>query len=189
MLNSIVLVDLFNVGPNVKTDRDYEDLLVFVGDLIRTVVVEQPPANAVCDVQCRLYGGFMDRLGTPTEHYVRTNRKIRMLRSLERRVRIRPTIARSLAEHPNAHLQGTYKNGGQKMVDQMLALDAYHFAERQEFDCISLIANDDDYVPIVMTIGHKFSRPVRWLRKRATGSNDHHFSKSNVAVLDDGMWK
>lgn len=185
----VVLVDLFNVGPNVRTDRDYDDLLDLVGDLIRGVVVEPADHGDICDVECRLYGGFVDRRGGPTEQYVRTIRRVRRLQTLESRVRIRPTIVRSLAAHPGAQFHGTYKNGGQKMVDQMLALDAYHFAESDFFDCVGIIANDDDYVPVVVAIGHKFHCPVRWLRKRTTSPNDHHFSPENVTVLEDGMWR
>ncbi|MET8655005.1 hypothetical protein [Nocardia aurea] len=189
MSETVVLVDLFNVGPSVRTDRDYEDLLSLVGDLIRDVIVESGSNNDIHDVECRLYGGFVDRKGGPTEQYTRTLRKLRRLRTLERRVRIRPSIARSLAAYPGVHLYGTYKNGGQKMVDQMLALDAYHFAESENFDCVSIIANDDDYIPVIVTVGKRFNCPVRWLRKRSSGYNDHHFSETNVTVLENGMWK
>lgn len=184
-----MLVDLFNVGPGAKTDRDYEDLMTLVGDLIRGSLVNRTKSSEVHDIDCRLYGGFTSIRGTPTEQYSRTLKKIRLLRTLEDRVRIKPHIAKALALVPQAMLIGTYKNGGQKMVDQMLALDACHFAESAVYDRVCIIANDDDYVPAVLTMSRKYQCPISWLRKRATAENDQWFGGTTVSMLYDGAWK
>lgn len=182
-------MDLFNVGPGAKTDRDYEELMTLVGDLIRGSLVKPTDGDDIHDIDCRLYGGFTNIRGASTEQYSRTLKKIRFLRTLENRVRIRPYIIKALALVPQAMLIGTYKNGGQKMVDQMLALDACHFAESGTYDQICIIANDDDYVPAILTMSKKYQCPVNWLRKRSTAENDRWFGGTNVSMLQDGAWK
>lgn len=160
-----------------------------VGELIRGVLVPNVPQNEIHDVDCRLYGGFSDRRGGPTEQYSRTLRKLKYLTSLDRRVRIRPHIARSLAPWPNFLFNGTYKNSKQKMVDHMLALDAVYFAESGDYDCLCVIANDDDYVPAIFSVGNRDNLPVRWLRKRITAENDHLFDGLKVTMLSDRGWQ
>jgi hypothetical protein len=185
---AVVLVDLFNVGPSARTRTDYEELVLLVGNLIRDTLLKPVPEGAIIDVDCRLYGGFSDVRGNPTEQFVQTQRVINRLRSLERRVRIRPQLVRALAPMPGAIFVGTYKNGGQKMVDQMLAIDAYHYAELGQDYEIGLIANDDDYVPMMLTIAGKFKCGIRWLRKRPIGTNDHLFRNLNISMLRNECW-
>jgi len=182
----LALVDLFNVGPAAKTDRDYEDLLDLAGELIRRAV-GKPPSATTIEVGCRLYGGFTNVRGDPTEQHARTLKKLRRLRSVQDGVRILPEIARSLGCMPNAVLSGTYKNGGQKMVDQMLAHDVYHFAGTRQYERIVLVADDDDYIPAIISTGLKTTVELLWLRRRATGLNDE-IVPTNVVLLTDGAW-
>lgn len=187
-LVSVALVDLFNVGPGARTDHDYEDLMNHVGDLVRRVLVPPVPVGHVHDVDCRLYGGFMDRTGAVTEQFVRTQRQLRTLTGIQERIRIRPQLVRSLACLSMRPLIGTYKNRGQNMVDQMLGQDLLYYAYGVDYDYILLIANDDDYVPTVLTAAVQTRRPIRWLRRRPSSENDPLLLEFGVTFLMDGTW-
>ncbi|MEU2662678.1 hypothetical protein [Micromonospora sp. NPDC007220] len=184
----IALVDVFNVDPGVRTDRDYEELVDLVGQLLQ-VSLRAPRRDGIVDVDCRLYGGFTDRIGNPTEQFNRLRKQLRRLQGLREGMRVRPSIARSLACQPSAILVGTYKNGGQKMVDQMLAQDALHFARIGGHDTVVVVADDDDYLPAMLTLATQTRTPLRWLRRRSTTANDPHFSNLSVTFLVDGSWR
>jgi hypothetical protein len=188
-LSSVALVDLLNVNPAAKTDHDYEDLMDLVGDLIRRTLAPDTPTGQVHEVDCRLYAGFTDRHGGATEQYTRTLRQLRRLTGLQDRVRIVPRIARALACFPYTNLRGTYKNGAQKMVDQMLGHDALFYARLGTYDSMLIIANDDDYVPALLTVATQTRKAVKWLRKRSVAENDRLFSGLPLVFLNDGAWQ
>ncbi|MFE0591514.1 hypothetical protein [Micromonospora echinospora] len=185
---AIALVDVFNVGPWARTDRDYEDLVELIGELVRRALPDKRE-SAISEVECRLYGGFTNRVGDPTEQMTRLRRQLRKLGGLKEGVRILPSIAQSLACLPFATLAGTYKNGGQKMVDQMLAQDALFFARLKRHDVAIVIADDDDYLPAMLTVGAQTGMPLRWLRRRPSAINDVHLARMDVKLLADGAWR
>lgn len=188
MVQSVALVDLFNVTPSVRTRRDYEDLADLLADLIQRVLVPSHIPGVVHEVECRLYGGFTDRNGGSTEQFSQTQRQLSRLSGRRNGVRIVPHIARSLAFYPGANLRGTYKNQGQKMVDGMLSHDAYYFAKMQFYDYISIISDDDDFVPAALAIAVDTDIPVRWLRRRPLAENDRLFAQKNISFLYDRVW-
>ena len=130
----------------------------------------------------------MDRHGNPTEQYVRLQRQRMRLIGIKSAVRIRAELVTSMSFAPDAKLIGTYKNGGQKMVDHMLALDAIHLGNLNNYDSLLLITNDDDFVPAIIALSRNNDIPIRWLRKRQNGMNDHLFVNSKVIFLCDQSW-
>lgn len=184
----MALVDLFNVGPTARTDHDYEDLMDLVGDLIREGL-PRPAPGQVNEVDCRLYGGFFNKQGDPTEQHVRALRAVTRLTGIQQATRIRAQLATSLAYLPATILRATYKNGGQKMVDQMLANDAVHFSGSGDFSPILIIADDDDYVPSVAAIGRQKKMPIIWMRRRAVSYNDTLLRALNVTLTTSGRWQ
>lgn len=184
----VALVDLFNVSSSPKTDIDYEEALLLVGELIRRSVANASSQNRTLEVTCRLYGGFVNVNGDPTEQYSRLLPKLRLLRGIESGVRILPEAARALRCMPDALLHGTYKNGGQKMVDQMMAHDAYELAIQGEHSVLLMISDDEDFVPCILTIASRTTTPVRWLRKRPATRNDHYFPTNSVQILTHKAW-
>lgn len=188
-LEVIAFVDLFNVSSSPRTNLDYEDALLFVGDLIRDSVAAAAPTQETAHVTCRLYGGFVDVNGGPTAQYSGVLRKLRVLRGLESGVRIVPEVARTLRCRPLSVLLGTYKNGHQKMVDQMMAQDAYDAASDGEYGALLMISDDEDFVPCVITIASRTVTPVWWLRRRAETRHDAHFREDRVTLLTDRRWK
>lgn len=186
----MALVDFNNLNSSAS---DNEDLILdtfdVLAELIRRVILpEAGKQNAPYDVECRLYDGWVDVAGGYMSKYRKVTRLLPRLRGLERNIRILPTVAVGLACRPDATLIGTYYKRGQKMVDQMLAQDAIHYAASREYDEILLVADDEDYVPSMLVLGTAGHVPVRWLRKRATGRNDLHFTGLPVTFLHDGIW-
>lgn len=159
-----------------------------LGDLVRRVLVPPVSVGEVYEVECRLYDGWLDWRGDPTEKHHRARRLLPRLLGVEQRVRLLPQIATSLACRPDAELTGTYKNRGQKMVDQMLAQDALYLSKLGQYDHLLVIANDDDYVPAMLAIAAEGSIPIRWLRKRRETEYDHHYSGLPIIFLTDGAW-
>ncbi|WP_433006262.1 hypothetical protein [Kribbella sp. CA-294648] len=186
----LALVDFNNVNPSVKSESEIRDTLELVGYLIRKTLPVNPKAlsSDACEVECRLYDGWVDKTGRYMEKYRLVQRSVSYLAGLESGVRIIPTVVTSLACMPSAQLVGTYKNSAQKMVDQMLAQDAHHYAHGAYHDGICLIANDDDYVPVALATAVRGSMPIRWLRKRTLAENDSHLLGVNVQLLNVIEW-
>ena len=83
-------------------------------------------------------------------------------------------------------LVGTYRDGGQKMVDGMISTDLVHLAPDRDRSLV-LVSDDDDFVPSAIAGGGLRSKrnPLFILRRKkkpGTGSNDHLLSASNVVV-------
>jgi hypothetical protein len=186
----MALVDFNNLSPAASDNEEFIlDAFDILADLIRRVVLpEACEQQAPYDVECRLYDGWIDVKGGYMSKYRKTVRLLPRLLGLERNVRILPTVAVGLACRPRATLVGTYYKGGQKMVDQMLAQDAIHYAASREYDEIIVVGDDEDYVPSMIALGTAGHAPVRWLRKRTAGRNDLHFADLPITFLHDGIW-
>ncbi|MEU6919385.1 hypothetical protein [Streptomyces olindensis] len=187
---NVALIDFNNLDPRANTRPTIQDSLELISSLIRKVFSPGKPTlpRDAIEVECRIYDGWVDRAGGYMEKYRIANSLLNTLRSLEDGVRIIPRLATSLACNPQAKLTGTYKNGGQKMVDQMLAQDAHFYSEQEEYDRILVVANDDDYVPAMMATSIRWGKPIAWIRKRPTTPHDMYFQALNVELINDPSW-
>lgn len=185
-LSVLTLVDLSSIAPRVRTAEDLIDGLLLVRDLVDRVVVPPRQMREVVDVDVRIYGGFFAHNGTATEQYAFLLRNIARLQGLSNGVRIRPTSVAALACRPAARIIGTYRDGRQRMVDQMLAQDARFLGPR--YDLVGLLADDEDYFPMVLALATEYTVPVRWVRQRPEGRNDAHLTGTRVSTLKDAAW-
>ncbi len=184
---TIALVDVSSICPS-GDERSHIDALDLIALLVRTGCgVEAPAPHAVHEVECRLYGGFRDIAGRPTERGTWLTRHIGQLRGLKDGIRIVPTMAESIASAPGALLSGTFANGVQKMVDTMMSEDAGEFARSGLHNSLLLLSDDDDFVPTVLAISRTTPSTVRWIRQRPIGRNDRHFGPTTV-LLTDSRW-
>ena len=186
---TVALVDFASLVPGPKSEGAYLDAIELLWELILEVVQPRRADEMVHEVQCRLYGGWFARDGSPTEQYAWILRNTRHLRGLRTGVRVVPTIIEALLCRPGVRLWGTYKNKRQKMVDHMLALDALSVARDGENPCILIISDDEDYTPVVLTIETETAAQVCWLRQHEPGSNDQHFDQSRVELMVSELWK
>ncbi|MEV6212622.1 hypothetical protein [Kitasatospora sp. NPDC051914] len=187
---NVALIDFNNLSPQANSQPTVLDTLELISILVRGHFSPGKltrPRDAI-EVECRIYDGWVDRAGGYMEKYRLANSQLGALQSLEDGVRILPRLVTSLACHPGAKLTGTYKNGGQKMVDQMLAQDAHFYSEQDEYDQILIIANDDDYVPAVLAASTRWGKPISWIRKRGSTPHDLHFNLLNVELLSSSSW-
>jgi hypothetical protein len=188
---NVALIDFSNLNPRASSKPIVFDTLELISSIVRRTFSPSKstlPRNAI-EVECRIYDGWIDRTGGYMEKYRIVNSLLAHLTSLESGVRIIPRIATSLACNPGIKLTGTYKNGGQKMVDQMLAQDAHYYAEQEAYDRILVVANDDDYVPAIMATSIRWGKPIRWIRKRPQSPHDSYFENLNVELFNDPSWQ
>ncbi|MGW0107466.1 hypothetical protein ACWD0B_19610 [Streptomyces cellulosae] len=187
---NVALIDFNNLNPRANTRPTIQDSLELISNLIRKVFSPGKPTlpRDAIEVECRIYDGWVDRAGGYMEKYRIANSLLNSVRSLEDGVRIIPRLATSLACNPQAKLTGTYKNGGQKMVDQMLSQDAHFYSEQEEYDRILVVANDDDYVPAMMATSIRWGKPIAWIRKRPTTPHDIYFRSLDVELINDPSW-
>lgn len=188
---ALVLVDLNNVDPTAKTEPTVRDVLDLLSVLIRGVLF--PPgrrsSRTALDVECRLYDGWIDRVGTKMEKYrLVDNLRPESLEGLASGIRVNVTLVTSLAAMPGAELRGTYINRGQKMVDQMLAQDLAFYCRDNTYGNISLIASDADYTPVALSVPAERRPSFTWLRARAEGLNDDHLLGAMISPIFDGRW-
>jgi hypothetical protein len=183
----IALVDIASVCPS-GNEQDHVDALELVGNMLRTMHGTTDASRSVVEVACRIYGGFRDIAGNPTERRTWLARNLNRLRGLADGVRLIPEIAESLAAAPEAMLVGTYANQRQTMVDGMIAEDAGLFARSADYQAVVLISNDDDFVPVAITIARATSTNLQWLRRRARGRNDELMG-SSVDFVTDWRWQ
>ncbi|MEU0937235.1 hypothetical protein [Embleya sp. NPDC005971] len=187
---NVALIDFHNLDPRATTRPTIQDGLELAAELVREIFspgMGTLPRNAV-EVECRIYDGWLNRAGGYMEKYRITSSLLDTVLSLEKGVRILPRLATSLACSPGSMLTGTYKNKGQKMVDQMLAQDAHYYSEQEDYDRILVIANDDDYVPAMIAAATRWGKPIVWLRKRSSTPHDAHFAALNVDLLTAPSW-
>jgi hypothetical protein len=179
-------MDLSSFAPRIRVEADVEDALHLVRDLLERVVVPERHGRGVAEVDLRVYGGFFAHDGTSTAPYSFLIRRMKAVEGLSNGMRIRVSPAVSLACKSSARIIGTYRDGRQRMVDQMLAQDALYLASN--YDVLGILADDEDYFPAILALSTLSKVPVRWLRQRPTGRNDAHLSTSRVLTLTDSAW-
>ena len=184
----LALIDFASVCTGPRSDAGVRDALDLVAELISEMVSRFGSGHDVHEVQCRLYGGWRDVTGKPTEHLVWVIRHLGRLRGLRGRMRIVPTVAEALACAPRKQLRATYRNRGQKMVDGMLAMDAHRYARFAEHSRIIVVSDDDDFVPVVLAITVETDASVVWLRQRTAALNDDCFDLGRTELVVSSLW-
>jgi hypothetical protein len=185
---SLALVDFASICPS-GGEPGHADALDLLAVMIRARC-GWPSAlrSTVHEVDCRIYGGFRDVAGSPTESRVWLTKHLARARGLKDGIRVVPVLVEAIACAPARTLIGTIANGRQKMVDAMIAEDLSLFARSGEHRSIMLISDDEDFVPVVLSVSRTTPTEVRWLRQRAVGRNDRHFEPS-VTLLTDARWR
>jgi len=184
---TIALVDLASVCPS-GNEQSHVDALDLIGVLVRGACGRKAEYPGIHEVECRVYGGFRDITGKPTERRAWLARNLAILRGLRDGVRIIPGIADSIVCASDVVLKGTYANGRQTMVDAMIAEDAESFARSGEHSSILLVSDDEDFVPVVLSISRTTNAVIRWVRQRPNGRNDDALGESTI-LLTDARWQ
>ena len=185
---SVALVDFASVCTSAKVDSVVRDSLDLLGVLIREVVKSRLSAGTTHEVDVRLYGGWRDISGQPTEQRVWITRHLNRLRSIQDRVRLVPTVVDSILSAPRFELHGTYKNRGQKMVDVMIVEDAHSVAQMPG-TILMLVSDDDDFVPAMLALTMTTPLVVLWLRQRVAAENDKYFRQGSIEMLVSPSWR
>jgi uncharacterized LabA/DUF88 family protein len=136
----------------------------------------------------RLYGGWLTLDNQLSHRGVWLLSEISNFRRKIEALRLRFTVVREILARSDLTLRGTYRQGGQKMVDVMIAVDLLSLAPERDTSLV-LVSDDDDLIPAVVAgAEHRNSRnPVHLLRRRkAAGSaqNDHVIQQCNVIIGD-----
>lgn len=170
---AIALVDYDNV--KLQQDKNPGDVSMNLADLVPVVVSEARKAlDQPRELLLRVYGGWID------EHGLQTTRAQWLLVGLSCfRGRTGPTIVKpmlvtALACRSTDTVVGTVRQTSsglrQKMVDNMIALDALYFARDHRLPVL-LFSDDDDLVPTAIVAGTIVdSVRFHWLRRRNVGS-------------------
>lgn len=175
--------------PSPKSAADTADGLELADAIVRRVVRERlQGGDLIHETRCRLYGGWFDINGNPLQQHGWVLAGLRGFGGLDGRVRTVGEVADSLGCHPAAKLVGTYKNQGQKMVDEMISLDALFYARSGDHASLLIVSDDDDFVPATIAVTQETSTTVCWVRQRAQSYNDHQLSPEAVELLTDPRW-
>lgn len=184
---SVALIDFRTLLNGPTSEAACRDAVDLAAELARSAIVpSEIRETAAHELRCRLYGGFRDRIGNPTPEYHGLLAHIEELRGLDRGVRTIPEIALNVLDLPKDDLVGTYRKGGQKMVDTAIAADASKLANQPLFS-LTIVSNDDDFVPVLLAVAH---RPmlVQWLRRPRAGDNDALLRREGIVTIWDPAW-
>ena len=181
---TLAVIDLASICPS-GDEQTHIDAMELLAIIVRESCGVEP--GDTHEVECRLYGGFRDITGIPTERGRWVVQHAELLRGLRDGVRIVPRIIEAPSSAPDAILVGTYANKKQKMVDGMIAEDLREAVREGNHTSLLLVSDDEDFVPVLLGLSRKTSAAVRWVRQRPTGRNDHHFRRG-VTFLMNERW-
>lgn len=181
----LALLDVSSLAPRIRTDLDAVEALNLARTLLRRALPRNTPSTII-DTDLRIYGGFFAHDGSQTDHYTFLRKALPRVQGLSDGLRVRPNLAGSLACRPSARIIGTYRDGRQRMVDQMLSQDARYLAPR--YDALTIIADDEDYFPAVLALATEHRGPISWIRQRALGRNDQHLQGTTVTTAFYPEW-
>lgn len=110
------------------------------------------------------------------------------LRGRQGPLRTRISLATEMVSRSDITLIGTYRDGGQKMVDGMISVDLMTLANDAECSLV-LVSDDDDFVPSMIGIGEtRNSRNplfvLRRQKKLGVAPNDKYMSSCNVVIAE-----
>lgn len=187
-MNGLALVDFENLYKDVGQHRGD---LTMVAQTIVTRVARKFASifPEVRSLDVRLYGGWTERLGGPTQHSVLLQAALPSMRGRRHGLIVRPILAESMLILPDLVLKGTYRwisgSPQQKMVDQMLGCDAIHTAQYVDL-YVAIVTTDDDLLPATITAHVSSPGTVVWMRNRPVGSacNDSELLDQGLYIVD-----
>ncbi|MBB5757784.1 hypothetical protein HNR00_002500 [Methylorubrum rhodinum] len=187
MKRTTALIDYDNI-MSVK-ERSITDVITNLSEMIPHLVFKiQALVPDVEEVNFRLYGGWSLRDGQSSQQCVWLLSEMGRFNRRHGSVRAKCRLARELIAQTDLSLVGTYRDGGQKMVDGMITADLIHLSNDEEISLV-LVSDDDDFVPGVITGSCLRSSKsplivLRPKRKKAEPLNDHHYKVCRVVTAE-----
>jgi len=170
---AVALVDYDNV--KIQEDRNAGDVGINLSDLVPTVVSEAARAlDHPKELLVRFYGGWIDEQAQHSRRAQWLLVGLSWYRGRSGPTIVKPTLVTSLACRTSDTLIGTVRQTPtglrQKMVDNIIAVDAQYFARDRGLPVV-VFSDDDDLVPAALAAG-SIAGSVRfhWLRRRKVGS-------------------
>lgn len=186
-MTAFALID-YDAAKAIRPERTAADAginLDFIGRGLSTTLTAL--GDTCRDVECRLYGGWVDQQNRTTANAVHVLSSLHVLRGRRNRQLFRPTLVMKGFRH-NERLVGTYRSNRrppcQKMIDTLITVDALHLATYPD-SLILLVSNDDDFTPPLIELAMFSDAQVTWCRPReiGTGLNDPCLEKAGVRLL------
>lgn len=181
------LVDYDNI-TSVK-ERRATDVVTNLSVMVPSIILKiQSLVPDVEEVNLRFYGGWSLRDGQSSQQCGWLLGEIGRFNRRHGSVRAKCRLARELIAQSELSLVGTYRDGGQKMVDGMITADLIHLSNDGEISLI-LVSDDDDFVPGVLTGARlrTLKNPlivIRSKRKTNVPLNDHHYQVCHVITAE-----
>ncbi len=183
---AVALVDYDNVKPG--EDRNVGDVVSNLADVVPKVVLEAHGAfEQPKELLVRVYGGWVDERGQHSRRAQWLLTGLPWYRGRSGSTIVKPTLVTCLACRNADILIGTvrYSSAGlrQKMVDNMITVDALHFVRDCDFPVL-LFSDDDDLVPAALAAKPASASRIHWLRRRKAGSgmNDALLRRAGVTL-------
>ena len=164
-----------------------------IEEVLNAVVGRFRRWRPVREIDVRLYGGWLDERGNPSENANTFMRLLPFLRGRWQGTLVRPSLAVALLRFPYLRLRGTVRGQSrrrrQKMVDQMIGCDAMYLAlSRLEDVPVAVFTADDDLLPPLLMASAYSGSDVQWMRGQGRPRpNDPQLSNLHIAI-DDGAW-
>jgi hypothetical protein len=169
---AVALVDYDNV--KIQEDRNAGDVGINLADVVPTVVAEAVRAlDQPKELLIRIYGGWIDEQGQHSRRAQWLLVGLGWYRGRSGRTIVKPTLVTSLACRTSDTLIGTVRQTStgprQKMVDNIIAVDAQYFARDRSLPVV-IFSDDDDLVPAALaTSSMAAALHFHWLRRRKAG--------------------
>jgi len=145
-----IFVDYDNTAL-YRPERTDDECYASLGSAIEKVkcfAKDRLKGAGVTELELRLYGGWIDVAGHPTERHLRLARCIRKIPTRICGLRLTAEII-TRPINVNQALVGSYKDGGQKMVDTMIVADILWCAYNWQSPML-VLSDDDDIIPGVL---------------------------------------
>ena len=182
-----VLIDYDNArAGSEKSSRDvYLNLSILVSSVserIHSLIADSE------EIACRLYGGWTSLDNQTTSQAGWLLSEVSKFRGRNGPLRTKMSLAMNVICRSDLSFVGTYRDGGQKMVDGMICTDLIHLAS-DDTQSLVLVSDDDDFVPSVIASAtlRSTKRPVYVLRREkkiGKGPNDHILRSANVIIAE-----
>lgn len=166
-----VFVDYDNFRLRIP-ERTAQDVEFNLGALIRHLLDEVRNFGGIREVDIRLYGGWLDEVGSHTQCASWLLTSASSSRGRWNGLLVRPALIRSTIWRPDDELRGTFRSRAatprQKMVDGMIILDLVYFAQNDSSRLL-LISDDDDLVPGALAAAGLRRDAISWARLCSAG--------------------